>query len=163
MIRAQVFNSSGQAVGAPVTFTKPNGTLEGTPVIKQLANGGFAIAFMVDVGEDDENIYTASATSNVTVITQTMYVGTSTAGDQWDPSLIALTGNNYAVSWQSGPEYIIEVIGVDGVDVTTPTVPNPNTDPDPDPNPDPYPDPDPDFYVLWNGTNGNGSRPSFGR
>ncbi|WP_201861712.1 calcium-binding protein [Microvirga soli] len=141
-----MFGSDGAPAGNAVSFTKPNGTLEGTPVIKALASGGFAIAFMVDVGGDDENIYTAAVAANGTIIANTTYVGTSTAGDQWDPSLIALSGNTYAVGWMSdserGQQYVVEVIGVPGTSV-------------PPPNPTPNPDPTPTSSDQWLGTNGN--------
>jgi serralysin len=147
VIRAQVFDSAGTAVGSSVSFAKPNGTLEGTPVIKPLTDGGFAIAFIIDVGNDDENIYTAAVAANGTIITNTTFVGTSTAGDQWDPSLIALNGNNYAVSWMSdtstGQQFFVEVIGVAGTGGGGPG--------DPPPPPPPPPPPGPN----WTGTEGN--------
>ncbi|MBB3019035.1 Ca2+-binding RTX toxin-like protein [Microvirga lupini] len=153
IIRAQIVDVEGNIIGT-ANFTKPNGTLEGTPVIQQLEGGGFAIAFVVETN-GDENLYTAAATANGTIIANTMPVGTNTAGDQWDPSLIPLSGHTYAVSWQSngeagGPQYIVEVIGVAGTPVTTPTIPNPNTNPN-NPN-DPN---NPTQSTAWNGTSGN--------
>ena len=47
VIRAQMVDKTGISRSeTPYPLEKPNGTLEGTPVIEQLANGGFAIAFV---------------------------------------------------------------------------------------------------------------------
>lgn len=113
-IRAQVINSNREK-GASYSFSKPAGVLVDPPVIAQLEGGGFAVAFRVDVGNEDDNVYTAAVAANGSVITNTTHVGTNTAGDQWDPSLTSLNDNNYAVSWRSdGGQLFVEVVGITG-------------------------------------------------
>lgn len=99
-IHAQVLDATGAASGPAFSFAKPDGTIQDTPVITQLANGGFAIAFTVQNGSD-ENVYTAACDANGTIVSDTAAVGHTTAGDQYSPSLIALANGSYAVSWMS--------------------------------------------------------------
>jgi len=139
-IRAQVITSNG-AKGATYSFIKPAGSLVDPPVITQLEKGGFAVAFRVDVGNGDDNVYTAAVAADGSVITNTTHVGTSMAGDQWDPSLTSLKDGNYAVSWLSdGGQFFVEVIGVAG------TGGGPG-----------YPPP-PGSSTTWTGTEGNDVR-----
>jgi uncharacterized protein (DUF2141 family) len=153
VIKAQVFQKTGQPLGNTFTFEKPAGTLKGNPVIEKFANGGFAIAFVTETN-GDENVYTAAVKPDGTV-TDTIQVGTNTAGDQWDPSITELSGGTYAVSWlsngESGPsyQYIVEVIGREGTDVVTPITPGGVGEPPPPPPPPPPPG------SVWAGTNGN--------
>ncbi len=147
VIRAKVFDSEGNAASGQITFNKPAGTMDGKPMVTELAGGGFAVAFTLDNG-GDLNIYTASAKADGQILTNTTHVGTSTAGDQFDPSLIALQGNSYAVSWMSqsstGASFMVEVIGA-----AAPGIPgnpgNPGTPGNPG-NPAP---------TVWTGSNGN--------
>ncbi|WP_157961419.1 calcium-binding protein [Microvirga flavescens] len=117
VIHAQVFDSAGAAVGDQITFNKPAGTLEDTPVITALSSGGFAIAFKLDVSGDD-NVYVAACAADGTLIADVTPVGASTAGDQWAPSIIALADGNYAVSWMnqdsSGFKLMTQLYGVAG-------------------------------------------------
>lgn len=140
-IRAQVIGNNGEK-GAFYSFSKPAGVLIDPPVITQLEGGGFAVAFRVDVGNGDDNVYTAAVAAGGSVITNTTHVGTNTTGDQWDPSLTSLKGNNYAVSWLSdGGQFFVEVVGITGSGGTG------------DPGDPPPPPPPPG--TTWTGTEGN--------
>jgi Ca2+-binding RTX toxin-like protein len=148
-IRAQVINGNG-AKGAAYSFIKPAGGLVDPPVITQLEGGGFAVAFRVDVGNGDDNVYTAAVAADGSIITNTTHVGTSTAGDQWDPSLTSLKGNNYAVSWLSdGGQFFVETIGIAGGGGPS----NPG-----DPGRPGEPHHPPGSSTTWTGTEGNDVR-----
>jgi hypothetical protein len=99
-IQAQVFGTDGKPEAGLFSFEKPTGTLIGAPVIKQLASGGFAVALRVDVGNGDDNVYTAAVDAQGNSIIALTAVGKITTGDQWDPSITILSGDKYAVSWQ---------------------------------------------------------------
>ncbi|KFG67233.1 hypothetical protein [Microvirga sp. BSC39] len=151
VIKTQVYRTTGQPVGETFSFDKPDGVLKGNPVIKAFADGGFAIAFVVETN-GDENVYTAGRKADGTMIATTL-VGANTAGDQWDPSITELSGGTYAVSWQSDGEsglpnqYIVEVIGREGQDATAVITPGSVGEPPPPPPPPPG--------TTWTGTNGN--------
>jgi hypothetical protein len=159
VIRAQTFDSSGEpTTTTPITFTKANGSIVGNPVIEQLDSGGLAIAYVVDAG-GDYNLYTEAVTSTGQPLVSRTLVGISSSGDQWDPSISNLSGTDYAVSWQSsgeagGPQYIVEVIGREGTDVTTPITPaggGPTGPGDPGRPGEPHRPP----ATTWTGTEGN--------
>ena len=158
VIRIQSFTSAGQP-DALFSIAKPAGTIYGTPVIEPLANdGGFAIAFTMNVN-GAQDLYTAAVNAQGITIVEPTTVGTSTLGDQWDPSITALSSGTYAVSWQStgfvsGPQYVVEVIGREGTDVTTVITPGGTGGPG-EPLPPPPPPPPPGSSTAWTGTEAN--------
>ncbi|MGO4525238.1 calcium-binding protein [Microvirga sp. 2MCAF35] len=116
MIRTQTFGPDGSTSPQnAISIPLPEGQLMEAPVISQLENGGFAIAFRVYAGNGDD-VYTTAFAADGSVIAGLTHVGTSTELDQWNPSIIALKGNSYAVSWLSetdtGSQFFVEVIGV---------------------------------------------------
>jgi len=141
VIRAQIVSGTATLEGSPVSVTLPAGTLVEAPVVSELEKGGFAIAFKVDVGNSDDNVYTAAFAANGSVIAGVTHVGTTTTGDQWAPSITALEDNTYAVTWMSdtatGPQFFVEVIGSTSVSP---------------------PPPPPPPGTTWTGTNGNDTR-----
>jgi Ca2+-binding RTX toxin-like protein len=97
VMHLQVFNALGKAVGAPVLFSKPAGKVVGIPDVKPLANGGFALTFQVDTNEID--VYVAACAQDGTITQDPTVVGTTTAGAQFNPSLVPLTDGTFVVSW----------------------------------------------------------------
>ncbi|QFU15727.1 calcium-binding protein [Microvirga thermotolerans] len=143
VFRAQVFVNSDAGVvasGDPMLFSRPAGTVTGTPEITLLAGGGFALTFQIKVNSQDD-VYVAACNANGTVVQDTVSVGTSTAGDQYNPEIIALSNGAFVVNWNNqdsqGARIRAEIFGVAGTDVPdtpgspdTPDIPDTPESPD---------------------------------
>lgn len=105
VIKAQVFDSSRDAVGAAVSFTAPPGAVRSLN-ITQLSDGGFALLVQVANGTDYD-IYVATCSANGTVLIPPSLIGSSAAGDQVDPEIVALANGSFVVSWRDMPNSIL--------------------------------------------------------
>jgi PHD/YefM family antitoxin component YafN of YafNO toxin-antitoxin module len=105
-IAVQMFDSAGTATSAKITVSNA-GSSVGEPQIAVLANGGFAITW-----DDNRSTGTDISGSGVHLrvydaagapVGGDVLVNTSTAGNQADPSISALAGGGYVVTWTDRP------------------------------------------------------------
>jgi len=96
IIRAQVFDADHNPSGATIDFAKPAGTILETSVT-QLTNGYALLVTMDNGGNKDVYVMTASADGQT--VTDPVLVGQSAAGDQTEPSIVALENGKFVVSW----------------------------------------------------------------
>ena len=81
-----MFDNDRTAIGTPVTFLTPPGTVEAI-AITQLSTHGYALLLTIDNGAD-RDVYVATCTQTGTILTQPSLVGRSAAGDQVDPHVV---------------------------------------------------------------------------
>ncbi|HEX8380382.1 MAG TPA: cadherin domain-containing protein [Allosphingosinicella sp.] len=105
-IAVQMFDSAGTATSAKLTVSNA-GSGVGEPQIAVLANGGFAVTW-----DDSRSTGTDVSGSGVHLrvydsagapVGGDVLVNTSTAGNQADPSISALAGGGYVVTWTDRP------------------------------------------------------------
>ncbi len=111
VVRAQLFNATHTATDGVITFAKPPGAIVHTTVA-QLADGSFAVALTMDEN-GDKNVYVMTC-SGGGIVTDPVFVGRSTAGDQTDPSIIPLDGITFVIGWNDhvegrGSQYMTEI------------------------------------------------------
>ncbi len=121
VIKAQVFDANCDPVGTAVSFTPPSGTVDAMN-IKQLSNGGFALLLTMNNGTD-KDVYVATCSATGTVLMPPSLVGSSAAGDQTDPEIVALANGSFVVSWMNGANgtLMTEVFGASPVANTPPS------------------------------------------
>jgi len=124
VMHLQAFNASRQPVGVAVDFPIPALTIEGSPQVVPLANGGFALSFEVRIAANDTDVYVAACAANGTITQDAVTVGTVTAGDQHTPSLTALSNGTFIVSWRDSDRFSFEteIFGAAGAP-STPSTP----------------------------------------
>jgi Ca2+-binding RTX toxin-like protein len=117
VIRAQLVGR-----GEIITFTKPSGTLLETTVA-ELADGSLVLALTMDEA-GDKNVYVMTSSADGTAITNPVFVGQSKAGDQTDPSIIALSGNAFIIGWShvdgQNSQYVTDIFGSEAPANTAP-------------------------------------------
>jgi len=100
----QVINSSGQAVGGPISV--PHGFYGGIatgPEIVALADGGFALAWTANTSPLSDGsgraVFVQTFNADGSAATDPMLANSQTNGDQFDPSLVALQNGGFTVIW----------------------------------------------------------------
>lgn len=128
VIKAQIFDGNRDLVGAAVSFTPPPGNVESMN-ITWLSDGGFALLLTMDNGTD-KDVYVATCSATGTVLIPPSLVGTSAAGHQTDPEIVALAGGSFVVSWMNGANgtLMTEVFGADPSSNTAAQLTNLNGD-----------------------------------
>ncbi len=98
IIHLEAFTEAGNPAGFSVDFRKPaSGSILEASVTK-LSNNGYAVAVTMDVA-GSKDVYVMSCSADGLTVTDPVFVGTSTAGDQTKPSIIALANGSFVVSW----------------------------------------------------------------
>ena len=97
VIKVQVFDADRDPIGAAVSFATPAGDV-GDLAVTQLSDGGFALLLTINNGTDDD-VYVASCSADGTILIEPSLVGTSAAGDQTAPDVVALANGEFVVSW----------------------------------------------------------------
>jgi hypothetical protein len=105
-IAVQMFDSAGSATSAKLTVSNA-GSGVGEPQIAVLANGGFAVTWddSRSTGPDasGSGVHLQVYDSAGAPVGGDVLVNTSTAGNQADPSISALAGGGYVVTWTDRP------------------------------------------------------------
>ena len=105
-IAVQMFDLAGAATSAKLTVSNA-GSAVGEPQIAVLANGGFAITWddSRSAGADasGSGVHLRVYDSAGAPVGGDVLVNTSTAGNQADPSISALAGGGYVVTWTDRP------------------------------------------------------------
>ncbi len=104
-----------------MSFTPPSGTVDAMN-IKQLSDGGFALLLTMN-NVADKDVYVATCSATGTVLMPPSLVGSSAAGDQTDPEIVALANGSFVVSWMNGANgtLMTEVFGASPVANTPPS------------------------------------------
>ena len=101
--RIQVFDPSGTAVGAPITVQHNLSGLQVGPKLLGLSDGGFAITWTSNFSSQSDGSGQSVAVQIFDEHSQAvggpMRVNTQTNGDQFDPSLTAIAGGGFMVTW----------------------------------------------------------------
>ncbi|PVE20484.1 hypothetical protein DC522_32055 [Microvirga sp. KLBC 81] len=100
----QIFDPAGQPVGTEITV--PHGlsvVAAAGPKIVSLADGGFAIAWTANTDPlsdgSGRGVFVQAFDSDAQLVGAPMLANTQTLGDQYDPSIVALPGRGFMVSW----------------------------------------------------------------
>jgi hypothetical protein len=97
VIKARVLDANCDPVGMAVSFTPPSGTVDAMNITR-LSDGGFALLLTMNNGTD-KDVYVATYSATGTVLMPPSLVGSSAAGDQTDPEIVALANGSFVVSW----------------------------------------------------------------
>ena len=101
----KIFDQAGNPVGVEVVV--PAGLVTPFPAagpkIAALEGGGFAITWTANSGDlsdgSGRGIFVQAFDDNGVVTSGAMLVNQQTAGDQFDPSIVALPGGGFMISW----------------------------------------------------------------
>ena len=110
-IRAQIFNADGSKSGLEFVVNSTRAFEQSDPVITGLANGGFAVCWMdwsatSGPGSDSSGkairavVFDANGVALGTGLD--FVVNSTTAGDQFEPSITDLANGGFVISWTDG-------------------------------------------------------------
>ncbi|MGB0684023.1 MAG: cadherin-like domain-containing protein [Magnetovibrionaceae bacterium] len=101
-VYGQVFDASGEAVGAEFQVTEESAGFQNKSSVTGLANGGF-VAVWQSGGQDGDGygVYARVFDATGNAAGSEFLVNTETSGNQTLPSVAALSGGGFAVTWQS--------------------------------------------------------------
>ena len=102
-IRAQLYDSSGAASGSEFLVNTNTGSLQNNPSVTGLSGGGFVVTWadLSGVGGDGAGfgikgqVYTSSGVTSGSEF----LINTPTAGQQTEPSVVALSNGGFVVAW----------------------------------------------------------------
>ncbi len=101
-IYAQRYTSTGAAAGVEFRVNTTTVGNQMGPSVTALDDGGFMVTWMSD-GQDGDGwgVYGQRYAADATASGTEFVINTETAGDQWYPSMAALTNGNVVVTWES--------------------------------------------------------------
>ena len=101
-IYGQQFDASGAAVGGQTQINTTTTASDQNPSVAGLRGGGYVVAWMA-YGQDGDGwgIYGQTFNASGAPVGGETRINTTTASDQVDPSVAALTGGGYIVTWAS--------------------------------------------------------------
>ncbi|MGL4320516.1 MAG: M10 family metallopeptidase C-terminal domain-containing protein [Paracoccaceae bacterium] len=104
-IRAQIYGTDGSAVGGEFVINASTTANQKAPDITALSNGRFLVSWHSFDGAGNEydirgRIFTASGTA----LGGDIIINSTRVFDQFDPTVTALSGGRFAVSWYSARE-----------------------------------------------------------
>ena len=101
-INAQIRDSAGAAVGGEILVNTTAAGDQQSPVVTALAGGGFAITWM-SANENDNTggVYTRAYEATGTALTSETLVHATTVANLSYPSVSAIEGGGYVVTWAS--------------------------------------------------------------
>jgi Ca2+-binding RTX toxin-like protein len=106
-ILAQIFNDAGDAVGTEFRVETSTAAQQTSPVVTALSTGGFVVSwndFSTEVGDADApSIQAQVFDSTGNRIGDQFLVNSVTAGDQYGPGMVGLSGGGFAVYWVTQP------------------------------------------------------------
>ncbi|HWI81867.1 calcium-binding protein [Ramlibacter sp.] len=105
-VYAQRFDGSGAPVGAETRVNTTTADSQEVPAVAALGDGGYVVAWG-SYGQDGSGygIYAQRFDVAGTPVAGETRVNTTTAGDQWNPSVAALADGGYLVTWAAGDIY----------------------------------------------------------
>ena len=101
-IYSQRYTADGTALGSEVRVNTYTTSFQTLPSVAALSGGGYVVTWQSD-GQDgsDSGIYSQRYTADGTALGSEVRVNTYTTSFQSDPSVAALSGGGYVVTWQS--------------------------------------------------------------
>jgi Ca2+-binding RTX toxin-like protein len=100
----QIFDPAGEPVGTEITVSHGLSVVASAgPKIVSLADGGFAIAWTANTSPlsdgSGRGVFVQAFDSDSLPVGEPMRANTQSLGDQYDPSIVALPGRGFMVSW----------------------------------------------------------------
>ncbi|HEX8622666.1 MAG TPA: M10 family metallopeptidase C-terminal domain-containing protein [Allosphingosinicella sp.] len=105
-VRAQIFDSSGDKLGAEIVVPPTTVRTQVAPTVAVLEGGHFVIAWVEDdLGGDSTKIYAQRFDAGGGRVGGLVHVSQNAADYKSDPSVTGLAGGGFAVTWTEGVGY----------------------------------------------------------
>jgi VCBS repeat-containing protein len=107
-VRAQIFDSSGNKLGAEIVVPPANVWMQEHPAVGVLEDGGFVIAWNQDpVGGSDEStaIFAQRFDTGGGRVGDSILISQTLEDSTFDPSVTGLAGGGFVITWNEGVGY----------------------------------------------------------
>jgi Ca2+-binding RTX toxin-like protein len=95
------YDASGVPMGGEIRVNNSTGGDQMHPRVAALADGGWVTVWFGEGPGDDEGIYQRRFDADGVAAESAALVNTTTPGEQWYPSVVALEDGSWVVAWQS--------------------------------------------------------------